>query len=587
MEDVFTPKSLSIKTLFTESLFQVPNYQRPYSWKDEQVEQLWDDIYNSYINKDKNYFLGSVITVEQENGKREDIVDGQQRLTTLMILFCMIRDIYPDINKDVDTEENTQAVTIKTLETCIKDVEGRKRIHHLATQPVNQNDFEKVILKKIDVKNLKKPSKKQINDEVKNRFLNTAYIFKEKIEELVEEKNKKEIGNFVNYLFNKVKIIKICCENRSFAIKLFQILNNRGLDLTHSDLIKSSLMSRLEKDKQEQFISDWNSTVQTIKDINDMSMDDLFILYEYYQLAANPKNSLSDEINKIFEKKDSNEAINEFKEFCKLYKKSICDAKDKVIYSFWYIPWSMYWKAILLTALKEKFPDYKELAKALRRFYYIYWIAGKTLTKVKQTSFNIINWVTNKESISDIKKALNEKIEKDGVLSQAIDNLKGKHAYYGKWIKPVLLMIEYHQGDDSNLNYIEWNNKLHTEHILPVEYKKHNKWNHITPKVEEEFLHSIGNLTLLSGKKNIKASNAPFEEKLKIYEGKDKYENKSEGITTFKITQKIVNDSKSENCPIWDEHRMKSRRNWYLKKIENLLDIDCSMATRNNKSHAA
>ena len=576
MEDVFTPKSLNIKTLFTDSLFQVPDYQRPYSWEDEHVEQLWDDIYDSYINEDKNYFLGSVITVEQENGNRENIVDGQQRLTTLMILFCVIRDTYPGINKDIDTEKDTQAITIKTLRTCIKDVEGRKRIHHLATQDVDQNDFERIILEKIDFAKLKKPSKKQVNNEVKNRFLNTAYIFKEKIEKLVKDTNEKEIGHFINYLFNKVKIIKIYCKNRSFAIKLFQILNDRGLDLTHSDLIKSSLMSTLDKDKQKQFIADWNSTIQIIKDINDMDMDDLFILYEYYQLAANPKNSLSEEINKIFEKKDSNEAINEFKEFCKLYKTSICDVKDKVIYSFWYIRWSMYWKAILLTALKEDFPDYKELAKELRRFYYIYWIAGKTLTKVKQTSFNIINWIKQKETISSIKKNLNKKIEQDGVLSQAIDNLRGENIYYEKWIKPVLLMIEYHIGDGSNLNYIEWNNKLHTEHILPIEYKKHSEWDHITPEVEKEFLHSIGNLTLLSGKKNIEASNAPFEEKLRIYEGKGKYKDKKEGITAFKITQKIVNNSKGDKPPIWNKNSIESRRDWYLSEIESILNIDCS-----------
>lgn len=576
MEDVFTPKSLNIKILFTESLFQVPDYQRPYSWEDEHVEQLWDDIYDSYTNEDKNYFLGSVITVEQENGNREDIVDGQQRLTTLMILFCVIRDTYPGINEDIDTEEDTQAITIKTLRTCIKDVEGRKRIHHLATQDVDQNDFERVILEKIDFEKLKKPSKKQVNNEVKSRFLNTAYIFKEKFEKLVEETDEKEIGHFINYLFNKVKIIKIYCKNRSFAIKLFQILNDRGLDLTHSDLIKSSLMSNLDKDKQKQFIADWNSTVQIIKDINDMNMDDLFILYEYYQLAANPKNSLSEEINKIFEKKDSNEAINEFKEFCKLYKTSICDVKDKIIYSFWYIRWSMYWKAILLTALKEDFPDYKELSKELRRFYYIYWIAGKTLTKVKQTSFNIINWIRQKEPISSIKENLNKKIKQDGVLSQAIDNLRGENIYYEKWIKPVLLMIEYHIGDGSNLNYIEWDNKLHTEHILPIEYKKHSKWNHITPEVEKEFLHSIGNLTLLSGKKNIEASNAPFEEKLRIYEGKGRYKDKKEGITAFKITQKIVNDSKGDQFPIWNKNSMESRQKWYLSAIESILNIDCS-----------
>ena len=575
MEDTFTPKSLNIKTLFTESLFQVPDYQRPYSWEDEHVEQLWRDIYDSYTHGDKNYFLGSVITVEQENGNREDIVDGQQRLTTLMILFCVIRDIYPDINKDIDPEKDTQAITIKTLETCIKDVEGRRRIHHLEPQFVDRNDFATVILKKIDVEKLKKPSKKQVNNEVKNRYLNTAYIFKENIEKFIEENNEKKIGHFINYLFNKVKIIKICCKNRSFAIKLFQILNDRGLDLTHSDLIKSSLMSKLDKDNYRQFIADWDSTVQTIKDINDMKMDDLFILYEYYQLAANPKNSLSEEINKIFNEKNSNDAINEFKEFCQIYKKSICDVKDKVIYSFWYIRWSMYWKAILLTALKEDFPDYKELTKELRRFYYIYWIAGKTLTKVKQTSFNIINWIKQKETISSIKENLNKKIEQDGVLSEAVNNLRKKDIYYEKWIKPVLLMIEYHIGDGSNLNYIAWDNKLHTEHILPMN-KKDSEWNHITSEVEEEFLHSIGNLTLLSGKKNIEASNAPFDEKLKVYEGKGKYEDKKEGITAFKITQKIVNDSKGNQFPIWDEKSIKSRRDWYFDKIKSILNIDCS-----------
>ena len=263
------------------------------------------------------------------------------------------------------------------------------------------------------------------------------------------------------------------------------------------------------------------------------------------------------------------------KEQSKLYKKSICDVKDKVIYSFWYIRWSMYWKAILLTALKEDFPDYKELAKELRRFYYIYWIAGKTLTKVKQTSFNIINWIKQKETISSIKENLNKKIEQDGVLSEAVNNLRKKDIYYEKWIKPVLLMIEYHVGDGSNLNYIAWDNKLHTEHILPMN-KKDSEWNHITPEVEEEFLHSIGNLTLLSGKKNIEASNAPFDEKLKVYEGKGKYEDKKEGITAFKITQKIVNDSKGNQFPIWDEKSIKSRRDWYFDKIKSILNIDCS-----------
>lgn len=94
---MFVPASLSIGDVFTSGdiIFQIPDYQRPYSWVDEHVDQLWDDILEAYENNkegdsiDSNYFLGSLIVVQ--NGKIEDVVDGQQRLTTLMILLCTIR----------------------------------------------------------------------------------------------------------------------------------------------------------------------------------------------------------------------------------------------------------------------------------------------------------------------------------------------------------------------------------------------------------------------------------------------------------------------------------------------------------------
>src|SRR5690349_20082975 len=103
MEDVFKPSSLTIKQLFgnTDSLYQIPRYQRPYSWVNEQLEKLWDDLIEAKENE-PNYFLGSVITAKPvEQGNYLDIVDGQQRLTTLMILFCVYRDLYPNINGDL------------------------------------------------------------------------------------------------------------------------------------------------------------------------------------------------------------------------------------------------------------------------------------------------------------------------------------------------------------------------------------------------------------------------------------------------------------------------------------------------------
>jgi len=108
-EEQFAPQSLSLfKMMSGTDVYKIPEYQRPYSWEDTQVEKLWDDIYESYQNyKDncnrgeanvvRSYFLGSLIIVSKGKGI-EEVVDGQQRLTTLTILLKVISEIYPNIN---------------------------------------------------------------------------------------------------------------------------------------------------------------------------------------------------------------------------------------------------------------------------------------------------------------------------------------------------------------------------------------------------------------------------------------------------------------------------------------------------------
>ena len=403
----FEPNSLTIAELFgnQDSLYKIPRYQRPYKWEDEQVEQLWDDIYTSYEDDDSNYFLGSVITAK--NGNSLDIVDGQQRMTTLMIMFCVLRDLYPELNEDSD---NPESIDFESLTNFIYYKRKFERLT-LLTDPQHRGDFESLVIKG-SVKNLKKPYKYQIrdNEQPKFKFINTALIFKEKFEEMDQDK----VGKFVDYLFNKVSIIRIDCVDQSFAIKLFQVLNDRGMDLTASDLIKSFLLQRIEekykhandeeakKDEEDQFITQWRKAENYLID-TDLNMNNMFIIYEYYLLAQNPKKSLSDELQKQFKGKDANVVIQDFIEFVYLYKTEIYDKEDRNIYAFWYLRWSIYWKAILMSGLHTQYSDYDKLVLVIKRFYYLYWIAGKTLSKVKQLSFNIIKWIREEKSISFIE----------------------------------------------------------------------------------------------------------------------------------------------------------------------------------------
>jgi uncharacterized protein with ParB-like and HNH nuclease domain len=209
-------------------------------------------------------------------------VDGQQRLTTLMIMFCVLRDTFPNLNKN-ESDENPHAVDIDTLNSSIA-VNGKAKRLKLFTHMQHQSDFESIILNG-DTSKLKKPFKYQIrtDEEPKYKFINSAFLIREKFKALGED----VANDFVNFIFNQVKIIRIDCKSREFAIKLFQVLNDRGMDLTAADLIKSYLLEKLYKKykedpetsklKEQQFVADWRDMEQTVKNC-DISLNDLFIM---------------------------------------------------------------------------------------------------------------------------------------------------------------------------------------------------------------------------------------------------------------------------------------------------------------------
>ncbi|MES2430949.1 MAG: DUF262 domain-containing protein [Bacteroidota bacterium] len=583
MQEVFKPLSLTIKELFgnTDALYQIPVYQRPYKWGNEQVDKLWEDLWEAFETDEPNYFLGSVITAKpQESSSYLDIVDGQQRLTTLLILFCCYRDKYPNINIDM-LDSNPFAIDATVLKNSIL-LNGRSSRLRLVTHSSHQSDFDNIVINGKTTQ-CKRPAKYLVanDEEPKYKFANTSAIFCEWLDTLDEE----TAGNFLNYIFNKVKIIRIDCSTVNFAIKLFQVLNDRGLDLTNSDLIKSFLLEKIYKKYQEdqttqkikadQFIADWRACENTIKE-SYLSMNDLFVIYEYYLLGANPKQALYDELQKIFSPLDSNEVIADFKKFAKLHKDILVEKQDKLIYSFWYLRWSVYWKAILMSALHTDYPDFDGLAKLLRRYYYLNWIAGFTMTKIKQISFNLIKWVKEKQPLSFIEKQLNDKLTNDDVLKRAKEQLN-IDIYYQPWCKPLLCLIEYNQTDASVNTWIDVANRdLHVEHILPRAFENIVEWNHFKNSTDiPDFINAGSNLTLLSGKKNIEASNNPFSIKMSVYKGKGKYNDDDAKVTAFRITQKVVDDYEGNKYnKQWNWQSMNDRWEWFCDEVEQILEIN-------------
>jgi len=550
---IFKPEAKNIDKVFrdADSFYEVPDYQRPYSWVDEHIEELWDDIFDAYEAKDESYFLGPMILVKTQKGTYE-VVDGQQRLTTLTILFCVVRDLYGDGLMKLDVGlANSIGDTIKSL------VKGQYRLK-LVTQLQYQNQFEQEILNGVifPSTDLSQKEKEQ------NKFQNAAVIFRDKIADLVKTDKIKGLSNFVDYLLNKVEMVTITCSKQEYAIKLFQILNATGLELSNADLVKSHLLGRLsDETKKKQFVANWNEIAKAADSL-DESIGDLLTYYEYYLLARNPKRTLYEELRAEFKSKDPNNVIFDFKKFVSAFDE-IKKLQSKLIFSFRYLPNQVFWKAILITAKKEQYSEFASLCKELRKIYYSYWIAGHTTSKLKQISFNLIGWIKAKRSITYIQNEIHKKLLEDKVLEKMKDSLEND-AYERAWLKPALILIEYEQTDNAKLVFIDTDRKLHVDHILPQEWESIKYWRTLWETDEaEKWLNRIGNLTLLSGTKNIKASNDAFPKKKSIYNGKG-----IDGKTAFLTSQDIVNKKD------WTKNVVKRRQRWAIGEIAKVLDID-------------
>jgi uncharacterized protein with ParB-like and HNH nuclease domain len=587
MEDIFKPQSLTIGELFgnKDALYQIPRYQRPYSWGEEQLSKLWDDLRDAQ-QFEPNYFLGSVITAKpEETSNYLDIVDGQQRLTTLLILLCVCRDLYPNLNDPI-LKDDPFAIDASMIKSSIKLNDRFERLR-LKTHSNHESDFQQLVIQDGRAILNRRPYKKDLRiEQAPNfKFMNTSAFFREKLEELGDV----EAGQFINYVFNKVKIIRIDCQSVSFAIKLFQVLNDRGLDLSNSDLIKSFLIGKIHKkfesdaelkrQYEDQFMDDWKSCEQIAIDTEE-SMNDLFVMYEYSLLAKNPERSLYDELRNLFETEDANKVIKKFKDFISVYKTDIYNTKNTTIYSLFYLRWSVYWRTIVTTALHCKYPEYDNFLPLFRRYYFLNWIAGNTLSKIKQSSFNLIGYLKEHKPLVDIQEELNKQLNEE-IISRAVNNLNGD-IYFEPWCKPLLFMIEYEQQDNPPY-YFMGDRNIQTEHILPRAYAKVDEWDYAAeiPYIEE-WINTGANLTLLSGSKNLDARNYAFATKIQSYDGTGFEDKEDRKVSSFSITQKIVNDYNSNKYgKEWGTDALNARWIWFCEQVEKILDVDLTTIKAN------
>lgn len=532
-----------------DSFYQIPDYQRPYSWDKDNLDELIEDLMSSYLAKtDDTYFCGSLVLVNNPDDNRFDIIDGQQRTTTFTILACVIRDLY---------QEKLSAKARKFINNSIQDeFEDDHRKLKFLTNDKYQIDFEETVLKGIKFEDTRH-IEKVFSD---NKYLQNAHFLKNFITDKINEHDI-DIDKFVVWLYESVVLTVITCPSQDSAIQIFNVLNDRGMPLSSIDILKSSLMQKLNsKEDRTAFKAKWEE-INTNLSFSGFELDSMLNTYLYYKLSTNPKSRLDKELLQIFslEGKSSLQIIKEIADFSKSYINALND-DCKYLYCLKYLKHKIYWTSILSTAIFTDYAEINKLKKYLVAYYYQNWIAGATVARIKQTSFNIIKLIKKNEPVDKIFVEMQSNLTNYSTTKSFLEELEGSHVYGRKWDRALLLLIEYFSSDDSTIKYVPLGASLHLEHVLPqtpTDYWEKK----FDDSAREIYTDSLANLTLLSMRKNIQAQNYSFEEKKSVYKDRDLV------TSSFLITQDILKfDS-------WDELTIQDREAVILKTAKTNLDI--------------
>jgi uncharacterized protein with ParB-like and HNH nuclease domain len=256
--------------------FLVPDYQREYVWKaDDQVEQFLIDIENEFepnSNNQKSYFIGSVIIVEN-NGKF-DVIDGQQRLTTIILSLCAFRDLLKPLELDAKQKKYLQTIEELLSDFDINTDETKLR---LELQYEESKDFLSKLIQNQPFEEEETASIKKMKAAYERLKAHFGLYLHESIESLI---------SFARFFLTKIELVLIESENLSSALKIFETINQRGAGLNAMDLVKNLLFSKANEIDFQKIKETWKeitSNLQSCKEDNSpLRFLRYFLMARYY-----------------------------------------------------------------------------------------------------------------------------------------------------------------------------------------------------------------------------------------------------------------------------------------------------------------
>ena len=559
----------------------IPDYQRPYAWDEDSCQTLWDDIFSFAIpdndatkfDSNDEYFLGSIVTFENDK-KQQEVIDGQQRLTTFMLLLRAFYDRFTKM-QDQGSKDFSERIA-----SCIwkTDEMGKPDKDHLKIDSVVATDKDKEEFLSILRTGI-------VTNDQTSRYANNFRFFLKKVDEFINS-FPTFAKNLPARILNNCILMPIEAESQDTALRIFSTLNDRGLPLSDSDIFKAQFYQyykQKSEDDRNEFIKDWKKLEETCEKIfhpiTGTPMDDLFTRYMYFIRAKrdNNKSSTTESLRRFYERDkysvlkqdDTFENLKDLAQFWEditdQNRERFSEEVLKKLFILNYAPNSMWNYFISVYYLANRTEDgklddedFKMFLDRTIAFIWGYAIMHPGVNALRTPIFaemlNIVN--LNEVTFSDFK--FDKEQTRSAILIYDFKN--------GRPITKSMLALRMMLNKEQS--YPKLSQQFDIEHIYPRKRQENEKG-----LSNDRQIDLLGNKSLLEKRINIRASDYRFEDKIKYYQGFVNSRGQRIGGTENLELKNISNVYKK-----FGEKEIVDRTDLFIDDFMNLLDQNSLIA---------
>ena len=514
----------TIRELLTDKHadFLIPDYQRPYAWGEDECATLWDDLfafafpnddYEQFDSAQDEYFLGPIVTFKNGDGKLE-IIDGQQRLTTIMLLLRAFYDKFANMKdkQSVKTRATIAECVWKTDEFDEPDMDLLKIDSEVASD-ADKGEFLAIL------------RTGAVEQGWKSAYAANFAFFQRKISELVSE-----WPTYTVYLatrvLNNVILLPIEAESQDTALRIFSTLNDRGRPLSDADIFKSQFYKFYsDQGRKDDFIARWKRLEETAGRIfspqRGTPMDELFTRYMYYERAREGnRNTTTQGLRDYYGRNGyallrREETLDNLEALAGFWR--AVDAQEgfservlRQLFILRYAPNSMWTYLVSVWFLAKRDEDgsldddgFYGFLRRITCFIYAYAVERPGVNALRSPVYpELINIVEGREvTFSEYR------FRADDIRSRLM-------AYTFTNQRPITRsMLVWRAFSDPEQGLVDPDTVFEVEHIYA------RRRNEVSPLANHDNLEALGNKAMLEKSINIRAADFRFEDKKKYYLG--------------------------------------------------------------------